>query len=180
MSHNFNKPPEMQHSNVAHLLATKDQLPLSSEQIARLQKESEGRLRALVRYRNSAPLCKTHSPSSGVRGSCLVCALIATNRALSRIDYLTGEPNDMEVSGYDVFHDEEDVVENVKKLRERLVEKEQKVVELERLRQGDYEPLRKMYDVAKKYGFKSFNEAVDRAMAAEALVSRYRERYGEI
>ena len=66
-------------------------------------------------YRRSAPLCDEHLSSSGTRSGCPYCAMIKMAAALSEIDYLCGEPNDMHVSGYDVWCNEEAVVENVRK-----------------------------------------------------------------
>jgi hypothetical protein len=74
----------------------------------------------LADYKNAAPLCGEHQPNGGARATCLVCALIADSAALSRIDYLCGEPNEMELSGYDVHCNEDAVVKNVERLSKRL------------------------------------------------------------
>lgn len=46
--------------------------------------------------------------------------LKSQSTVLSRIDYLCGEPNDMEVSGYDVHCNEDAVLVAAKKLRANL------------------------------------------------------------
>jgi len=62
-----------------------------------------------------AGFCDEHRPSAGSGyGTCLVCAARSLSRALSQIDYTVGEPNEMEVSIYDVAPVEEDVVERVR------------------------------------------------------------------
>jgi len=64
--------------------------------------------------RRSFPYCEEHRPGAGTRTGCLICAMVRMSEAFSKIDYLCGEPNDMEVSGYDVFCDEGAVVEHVR------------------------------------------------------------------
>jgi hypothetical protein len=72
--------------------------------------------RELAAYKAAAPLCEQHKPDGGHRSGCLVCGLIEYSNALSRIDYLCGGPNEMEVSGYDVHVTPELVVGAVSKL----------------------------------------------------------------
>ncbi len=64
-------------------------------------------------YKRATQLCDEHQPSSGSRAECVICGLIEMSRALSRIDYLLGEPNEMEVSGYDLHCDPQLVVDRV-------------------------------------------------------------------
>lgn len=89
-------------------------------QIKRLGEQEEMLLRELNDYKAAAPLCVSHQPSGGARGSCLVCGLIANAAALSQIDYLCGEPNEYGVSFYDVSCDEDGVVGRVERLREQV------------------------------------------------------------
>ena len=67
-------------------------------------------------WQKAAPLCDEHQPSGGARSSCLVCGLRQMSYAFSRIDYMLGEPNDMEVSDYDLHCDENVVVERLRAL----------------------------------------------------------------
>jgi len=53
--------------------------------------------------------CEEHSRSSGTYG-CLRCACQELSRAISRVDYMVGEPNVMGLSAYDVAPDPEAVV----------------------------------------------------------------------
>lgn len=75
---------------------------------------------ALSAYKGAAPLCDKHQPKGGTRGGCLVCAIARLEYALSRIDYLCGPPNEMGISGYDCYYDEEVVVKNVAAMKNRL------------------------------------------------------------
>lgn len=63
--------------------------------------------------RRLAPLCDEHGSGAGHKSGCPYCALVKLSHALSRIDYLCGEPNDMQCSGYDVHQSEDAVVEHV-------------------------------------------------------------------
>jgi len=76
--------------------------------------------RELAEYKSTAPLCAKHQPTGGSRATCLVCALIENNASLSRIDYICGPPNEMEVSGYDVHCEPELVIKNVERLVDEL------------------------------------------------------------
>lgn len=67
----------------------------------------------LAAWQAATPLCEKHKPNGGTRGGCLICGLENMSRALSRIDYLCGPPNDMEISAYDVHCNEEEVVKRV-------------------------------------------------------------------
>lgn len=77
---------------------------------------------ALSAYKGAAPLCEEHQPKGGTRGGCLVCALRRLEGALSRIDYLCAPPNEMGISAYDCYYDEEAVVKNVAALKGRVEE----------------------------------------------------------
>lgn len=80
--------------------------------IAALRKELE-------EYRKTSPLCEKHKPDGGVRSGCLVCGLMEMSAALSQIDYLAGEPNEMRVSSYDLHYDPAVVVSHVRARLER-------------------------------------------------------------
>jgi hypothetical protein len=75
--------------------------------------------RELADYKAAAPLCEQHKPDGGHRSGCLVCELIEYNYALSRIDYRCGDPNELEVSSYDVHATPESVVIAVGRLLQR-------------------------------------------------------------
>ena len=77
---------------------------------------------ALDQYKAAAPLCDNHKPNGGARAACLVCGLIELNSAISRIDYALGEPNEYEVSGYDVHCNPEPVVIGAANVRHELAE----------------------------------------------------------
>lgn len=61
-----------------------------------------------------APLCELHSASPGARSSCPYCVIEELYAALSRIDYLCGEPNDHLWSGFDLHMNAQAVVEHVR------------------------------------------------------------------
>jgi len=72
-----------------------------------------------------APLCDKCSSGHGTRSGCPYCAMKKLCAALSQIDYAAeepnaGEPNDMQVSGFDVHCNEDAVVVHVKATLDRL------------------------------------------------------------
>lgn len=67
----------------------------------------------LAQLKRLAPLCAEHGSGGGTRSGCPYCRMIQMAAALSRIDYLCGEPNEYECSGYDVHCDEDAVVRHV-------------------------------------------------------------------
>ena len=87
----------------------------------------------LAAYKQTAPLCDEHRPQGGVRANCLVCGLIELSHALSEIDYLCDEPNDMHVSSYDVHCDPNVVIAHVQKLKDDLAAARQTERKLRRL-----------------------------------------------
>lgn len=74
----------------------------------------------LTAYKNIAPLCEEHSVLGGARAGCLVCSIIKLRSALSRVSYAAGPPNEMGVSVYDVFPDEDQVVLDVENALSQL------------------------------------------------------------
>jgi len=87
----------------------------AADEIDRLRRE-------LAAYKAAAPLCAEHQPNGGARATCLVCAVQELSAAISRIDYELGEPNEMEVSGFDVHCNPEPVVAGARNLRRELAE----------------------------------------------------------
>ena len=71
-------------------------------------------------YKQEVPLCKEHKPSGGFRGGCVICIGLKLQSILSAIDYAIGEPNDMEVSFYDVDYNEDAVLERFKKFVQQM------------------------------------------------------------
>ena len=53
------------------------------------------------------------------RPNCMMCYAIKLSHIISKIDYLMGEPNDMEVSLYDFDCDEDRVYDRVKAFVEK-------------------------------------------------------------
>jgi hypothetical protein len=76
--------------------------------------------RELAEYKAAAPLCAKHQPTGGARANCLVCAAQELSAAISRIDYELGEPNEMQVSGYDVHCNPEPVIVGARNVRREL------------------------------------------------------------
>ncbi len=69
------------------------------------------------RWIAATALCDKHQPNGGAREYCVICAGKALSAALSKISYLCGEPNEMEVGPYDMHYDENAVVEQVREMR---------------------------------------------------------------
>lgn len=80
----------------------------ANDEIAKLQTE-------LDNYKKASAFCEEHIPSGGGRGYCVVCAGQKLSAALSAISYACEEPNEYQVSYYDVYCDEDAVVEQVKR-----------------------------------------------------------------
>lgn len=106
------------HANGLRLMEERDTLSARLEQAQRDIGLIDGPIEVLMnelkaaeeQLRAAAPLCKEHQPNGGARAGCLVCALQSLSSALSQIDYACGEPNEMNVSGYDVHCDDASVV----------------------------------------------------------------------
>lgn len=78
-------------------------------------------IRAVENYRQAFPTCEEHKPNGGTRTECLECYIIKLTYALSKIDYLCGEPNEMQSSAYDTHCDENLVVKAVESFGRRMV-----------------------------------------------------------
>lgn len=79
--------------------------------------------RQLAEYRAAFPTCEEHAvKGGGARSGCLECAYIKINCALSRISYICGKPNEMEMSDYDVDYSESRVLKAVETLCNQLDE----------------------------------------------------------
>jgi hypothetical protein len=72
-------------------------------------------------------VCNNHAEKN--YAECVVCSGIRLQEKLSEISYLTGEPNEMQVSDYDVDYDAEKVVQKVHGLRARTIEECAKIAE---------------------------------------------------
>lgn len=79
--------------------------------------EASALRKSLSEANASAMWCDRHKPRPGSRASCLECSVETLSRALSAISYECGAPNDMRLSDYDVSHNEEAVVEAVRRMR---------------------------------------------------------------
>ena len=118
-----------------------------------LAKERDALAARLGAHERLLPTCAQHRPDGhGARSGCLLCEIEAQSGALSRVSYLCGPPNEMEVGPYDVHGNAAEVVEEAKALAARVA-----VLEDSR---------RLMADVAE--------DRLARADRAEALVEQFR------
>ena len=71
----------------------------------------------VIRLKAATQLCEKHQPGGGTRGHCVICSGLALQGAISRIDYALSEPNEMEVSDYDVHCNEDAVIKKAAQLK---------------------------------------------------------------
>ncbi len=100
--------PDTDWSHDATWQYTADQMRAYAEQAVAAEREH---------WQAATALCDEHKPGGGSRGYCVICAGEALSAALSKISYLCGEPNEMEVGPYDVHYDENAVVAQVREMR---------------------------------------------------------------
>lgn len=80
------------------------------------EKELEHVRSQLENYKHAFPTCDHHAPRGGFRSECVICSGMKLHWALSRISYVLGEPNEYEMSQYDVDYDVDKVVQQVEAL----------------------------------------------------------------
>lgn len=92
---------------------------MSEETVSEYKKQIADLTEKLHIYEKASGFCEKHKPTAGWC-SCLKCVCIELSRAISRIDYALGPPNEMELSAYDVHCEESVVVENAQRAAYKL------------------------------------------------------------